>query len=221
MTRAFFSATLVAIAAQSAFAADRALPPPRAQAPLYAPARAHDWTGFYIGINGGGAWGESTYDFAGAGAGSTDVGTSGVLLGGTVGAQLPDGLHRARHRGRPRLVERPRQRRLPARLLRDAQPVALHRARAARLRLRPLPAVCDWWCRHRRGGGESPGRRQRQRHPRRLDRRAAASSTRSPTTGAPSSSTSTSTSASSIAAAPAARHPPRPWTTAHTSRASA
>ena len=84
MKHAFLSATVLAVAAQSAFAADRALPPPRAQAPLYAPARVYDWSGFYVGINGGGGWGQSTYDFAGAGAGSTDVGVSGVLLGGTI-----------------------------------------------------------------------------------------------------------------------------------------
>ena len=92
MKRAFLlSAAIVTVAAQSAFAADRALPPPRAQAPLYAPARVYDWSGFYVGINGGGGWGESTYDFAGAGAGSTDVSVSGVLAGGTIGANYQMG----------------------------------------------------------------------------------------------------------------------------------
>ena len=47
-------------------------PPPMA-APYY------NWTGFYIGINGGGAWGTSTWDSTG----SFDV--SGGMIGGTVG----------------------------------------------------------------------------------------------------------------------------------------
>ena len=37
------------------------------------------WTGFYLGINGGGAFGSSTWDTAGS------INTSGGLVGGTVG----------------------------------------------------------------------------------------------------------------------------------------
>ena len=42
-------------------------------------AAVYNWTGFYIGINGGGAWGDSKW---------TSVGTfdvSGAMVGGTVG----------------------------------------------------------------------------------------------------------------------------------------
>ena len=39
----------------------------------------NNWTGFYIGINGGGAWGDSKWDSVG----SFDV--SGGMIGGTVG----------------------------------------------------------------------------------------------------------------------------------------
>jgi len=39
----------------------------------------HNWTGFYIGINGGGGWGDSKWDSVG----SFDV--SGGMIGGTVG----------------------------------------------------------------------------------------------------------------------------------------
>jgi len=47
-------------------------PPPMA-APYY------NWTGFYVGINGGGAWGSSSWDSTG----SFDL--SGGMIGGTVG----------------------------------------------------------------------------------------------------------------------------------------
>jgi outer membrane immunogenic protein len=47
--------------------------PQRAFAPVY------NWTGFYIGINGGGAWGDSRWDSVG----TFDV--SGAMIGGTVG----------------------------------------------------------------------------------------------------------------------------------------
>ena len=47
--------------------------PPAYAAPIY------NWTGFYIGINGGGAWGDSKWDSVG----SFDV--SGGMVGGTVG----------------------------------------------------------------------------------------------------------------------------------------
>lgn len=76
---------VVAIAATafcgaSALAAD--LP---AKAPAYvAPAPAYNWTGFYVGLEGGGAWGRSTHDFLPLGThGSFDV--SGGLFGGTAG----------------------------------------------------------------------------------------------------------------------------------------
>jgi outer membrane immunogenic protein len=64
--------------AASATAADMPMrrygPPPQ---PVYAPVL--NWTGFYIGINGGGAWGDSKWDSVG----TFDV--SGGLIGGTAG----------------------------------------------------------------------------------------------------------------------------------------
>jgi outer membrane immunogenic protein len=68
-------------AAGTAVAADL---PARAPAPYY-PTKAppympvYNWTGFYIGINGGGAWGGSAWDTTGG------FNTSGGLVGGTVG----------------------------------------------------------------------------------------------------------------------------------------
>ena len=49
------------------------------KAPMYAP--AYNWTGFYIGINGGGGWGRS--DYSAPLTGSSNL--TGALAGGTVG----------------------------------------------------------------------------------------------------------------------------------------
>jgi outer membrane immunogenic protein len=69
----------LAFAAGSAMAAD--LPPryqqPYAKVPVYSP--GFNWTGFYLGINGGGGWGRSQWD------GVDKFSTSGGLIGGTVG----------------------------------------------------------------------------------------------------------------------------------------
>ena len=64
--------------ASVASAADlsRRYPPPPA-APIYAP--VYNWTGFYIGVNGGGAFGHSNWDSAGG------FNLTGGLLGGTIG----------------------------------------------------------------------------------------------------------------------------------------
>jgi outer membrane immunogenic protein len=50
---------------------------PPARAPIYA--TGYTWTGFYVGINGGGGWGRSTWDAID----TFDV--SGGLIGGTIG----------------------------------------------------------------------------------------------------------------------------------------
>ncbi len=65
--------------AEGAMAAD--LPPryypPVAKAPVYNP--VYNWTGFYVGINGGGGWGRSTWDTV------DQFNVSGGLLGLTAG----------------------------------------------------------------------------------------------------------------------------------------
>src|SRR5438067_5007467 len=50
---------------------------PLLPAPIYAP--IYNWTGFYLGINGGGGWGRSQWD----GIDTFDI--SGGLIGGTIG----------------------------------------------------------------------------------------------------------------------------------------
>jgi len=70
--------SLVALTATAA-AADlsRPAPQPYYKAPVMAP--AYSWTGFYIGINGGGGFGRSAWD----NTGGFDI--SGGLVGGTIG----------------------------------------------------------------------------------------------------------------------------------------
>jgi outer membrane immunogenic protein len=66
---------LLALAGGSAAAAD--FPPYYQPGPAYNP--IYTWTGFYVGINGGGGWGRSQWD----GLDTFDV--SGGLIGSTVG----------------------------------------------------------------------------------------------------------------------------------------
>jgi outer membrane immunogenic protein len=80
MKRVFLA--LVGLAALTGTAAAADLPPRMAPAPYYkAPVAVpvYNWTGFYIGINGGGGFGRSQWDSTG------NFNTSGGLVGGTVG----------------------------------------------------------------------------------------------------------------------------------------
>jgi hypothetical protein len=80
MKRMFLA--LVSLAALTGTAAAADLPPRMAPQPYYkAPVAVpvYNWTGFYIGINGGGGFGSSTWDRTGS------FHTSGGLVGGTVG----------------------------------------------------------------------------------------------------------------------------------------
>lgn len=79
---ALFAAGLVS-ARGVAHAADM----PRA-APIYKAgpvAQAYDWTGFYLGINGGYAWGRSSWSDPAVGTDSGRFNTNGGTLGGQVG----------------------------------------------------------------------------------------------------------------------------------------
>src|SRR5262249_17742057 len=78
-------ATVAPLATPPAAAADlpRRYEPPIA--PVYVPPIAYNWTGFYLGINGGGGWGHSNWDSAG------NFSLTGGLIGGTVGYNWQQG----------------------------------------------------------------------------------------------------------------------------------
>jgi len=82
MTRALLAGTAALIALMGqAVAADISRPAPMpAKAPPPYVAPYYNWTGFYLGINGGGGWGTSTWTGA-----SNGFDTSGGLVGGTAG----------------------------------------------------------------------------------------------------------------------------------------
>jgi outer membrane immunogenic protein len=79
MKRLFLALVSVAALTGTAAAADlsRPMPQPYYKAPVVAP--AFSWTGFYIGLNGGGGFGRSAWDSTGS------FNTSGGLVGGTIG----------------------------------------------------------------------------------------------------------------------------------------
>ena len=69
----------VLFAAQCAAAADLSVAP-LYKAPPAQVTQAYNWTGFYLGVNGGGGWGHSRWDSS-----SADINLSGGLVGGTAG----------------------------------------------------------------------------------------------------------------------------------------
>jgi len=80
---ATFFAVSVLAAAQCAAAADLSVAPlykaPPQRGPVYA-APVYNWTGFYLGANGGGGWGRSWWQSQ-----STSIDLSGGQVGGTAG----------------------------------------------------------------------------------------------------------------------------------------
>jgi outer membrane immunogenic protein len=80
MMKRVFGVSVVALLALGvqANAADLGRRPMAAPAPVYAP--VYNWTGLYIGVNGGGGWGDSHW------TGQTSrFSTSGGMIGGTAG----------------------------------------------------------------------------------------------------------------------------------------
>src|SRR5579872_5145625 len=82
----FMLAIITILTASAAQAADLPRQAPVTKAPVYAPAPVslYDWTGFYVGVNGGYDWGRSRYNFPGVGS-TGPFGFSSGLVGGTVG----------------------------------------------------------------------------------------------------------------------------------------
>jgi outer membrane immunogenic protein len=67
---------------QAAAAADMPVKMPVKAAPIAPP--VYNWTGFYIGINGGGGWGETSWTYTVA-LTTADHNSNGGLVGGTIG----------------------------------------------------------------------------------------------------------------------------------------
>jgi outer membrane immunogenic protein len=75
--------TVLAWTAGTSFAAD--LPAATyTKAPAVVPPLIYSWTGFYIGANGGGGWGETSWEFADRAANSNHS-ISGGMAGGQIG----------------------------------------------------------------------------------------------------------------------------------------
>ncbi len=82
MMKKLWAACLAAglmVTAHGAVAADLSVAP-LYKAPPSEVTQAYNWTGFYLGLNGGGGWGRSFWD-----AQSDRINTSGGLVGGTAG----------------------------------------------------------------------------------------------------------------------------------------
>lgn len=81
-------AALLALSGQAALAADlgppvyKSAPSEPIAVPLF------NWTGFYVGVNGGYGWGKSNWT---GGAGDFTVSPNGFMLGGTAGYNLQTG----------------------------------------------------------------------------------------------------------------------------------
>jgi outer membrane immunogenic protein len=88
--RTLIFAGSIVLASGAAGAADIQSPAPAA--PVYAPTPAYyDWTGFYLGANGGFAGGDSHFDFEGADLSRDRFGTNGWQAGGTTGYNFQSG----------------------------------------------------------------------------------------------------------------------------------
>jgi outer membrane immunogenic protein len=72
-----------ALGAGEARAADLSVAPLYKAPPAPPPPAAYNWTGFYLGVNGGGGWGNSWWNSP-----STSVNLSGAQVGGTAGYNL-------------------------------------------------------------------------------------------------------------------------------------
>ena len=114
------------------------------------PAPFVNWTGIYLGLNGGFSFGGSNWTDSVTASSTGNFGTSGFVFGGTAGSQLSSRVTRVRRRGRRRLGGRQRLRYLHScrslrRRLSHKKHLAQHRPRPCRLCVRSFPRL-----RHRR-----------------------------------------------------------------------
>src|SRR5664279_851178 len=90
--RALFATAALAALVSCAIAADLPTRPAYAPAPMMSPTPVYNWTGIYVGLNGGYGWGSQdplnliTNRFDGS-----SVSFNGGVFGGTAGAQIQSG----------------------------------------------------------------------------------------------------------------------------------
>jgi outer membrane immunogenic protein len=90
MKRILLAGVALALAAAApANAADLPPAPPVVKAPVIATPSVYDWSGFYLGINGGYGWGQSSFDGLTGTLGNFN--TAGWVAGGTAGYNLQYG----------------------------------------------------------------------------------------------------------------------------------
>jgi outer membrane immunogenic protein len=93
MKRMLFAGALALAAATPAMAADlpEPAPPPQAPAAYTAPGPVYNWSGVYIGINGGYAFGNSSWGATTGFAGTGNFDVNDGLVGGTLGVNFQTG----------------------------------------------------------------------------------------------------------------------------------
>ena len=90
MQKSLCAGVVIVLSSISAYAADAPVRGP-VKAPVAVAAPLFNWSGFYYGVQGGYAWGDSTHTNSATGASSGNIDANGVLLGGTVGANWQSG----------------------------------------------------------------------------------------------------------------------------------
>ena len=88
MKRILLAAVALTAFTVSAVAADMPVKAATKAPVMVAP---YNWSGFYVGINGGAAWGRSNWTDRGDGSTTGNFDTSGGLVGGTLGANWQTG----------------------------------------------------------------------------------------------------------------------------------
>ena len=91
-SRKFMGSAAIMLLATAAVSANAADLPTKAYAPAPVVAQVYNWTGLYVGVNGGWGWGaqdpltpfSNSFD-------RTSFSTSGGMVGGTIGAQIQQG----------------------------------------------------------------------------------------------------------------------------------
>jgi outer membrane immunogenic protein len=93
MKRILFAGAVALVAASPALAADLPVAPPPQAPATYVPAvvPVYNWSGVYIGLNGGYGFGNSDWEASTGFADTGNFNIKGALVGGTIGANFQSG----------------------------------------------------------------------------------------------------------------------------------